>query len=152
QLIYYTPNRFKNLSGMMLDLHSVIFIPLTVNITVMRNIHIPAALMFTYSFFSSSVSGQNLLPNGSFELYYSCPTHTNEVDSCKGWHGVLNTPDYFNTCSNYPVSIPDNIAGDQLPFEGNAYAGLATYTAPNSNYREIIGSQLIGTLIPGNTY
>src|SRR5207248_2645120 len=95
---------------------------------------------------------QNLVPNGSFEQHTSCPDNTSEVDSVIGWRQILNTPDYYNTCAtvNY-VSVPDNVCGSQMPFEGNAYIGLYSYNW-NSFYREIVGTQLIDTLIIGNTY
>ncbi len=99
----------------------------------------------------------NLIQNGSFEQYYSCPTSTSQVDSCIGWYKVINTPydycspDYFDTCAPYPVSVPDNLCGSQLPFEGHAYTGLYTFHWAYF-YREVIMTQLLYPLIPGNTY
>jgi hypothetical protein len=105
-------------------------------------------------FISIATAQSNLVPNGSFEQYYSCPDNTAEVDSCIGWHAVLNTPDYFNTCSPYPVSVPNTLAGDQLPFHGNAYIGMHTYPINSSSaeYREILGTQLISPMFQGYSY
>ncbi|MBK8846853.1 MAG: T9SS type A sorting domain-containing protein [Bacteroidetes bacterium] len=93
----------------------------------------------------------NLVPNPSFEQYISCPNNTSQVDSCVGWHGVLESPDYYNTCAPYPVSIPDNFCGYQNNFDGNAYMGLLTYVWYTFG-REIFGVTLLDTLIVGNTY
>ena len=97
------------------------------------------------------MSAQNLVSNGSFENFYSCPNSTNQVDSCIDWHLILNTPDYFASCSPYPVSVPDNFAGSQTSFEGNAYVGLYTYIWWAS-YREIFGQELKDILVTGNLY
>ncbi len=99
-------------------------------------------------------SSPKSLPNCSFEQFTSCPWTTGQVDSAIGWHNVLNTPDYFATCSPYPVSIPDNVCGSKMPFDGSGYMGLYTYAwaFPNNQGREIIGCQLCDTLIPGDTY
>lgn len=94
---------------------------------------------------------QNLVPNPSFEENYSCPNSSDQVDSCIGWHSVLNTPDYFSLCAPYPVSVPDNFVGYQFPFDGNSYVGLITYEWWHF-YREILGTQLLDTLILGNSY
>ena len=91
------------------------------------------------------------MPNGSFEDFYSCPDNTQQVDSCKFWHEILNTPDYFVSCSPWPVSVPINVCGDQLPFQGNAYVGIITYDHIGF-YREILGSKLSDTMTIGATY
>ncbi len=93
-------------------------------------------LLFCLRF--ATVQAQNLIPNGSFEQFTSCPRTTGQVDSAIGWHNVLNTPDYFATCSPYPVSIPDNVCGSQMPFDGSGYMGLYTYAwaFPNNQERE----------------
>ena len=61
------------------------------------------------------------------------------------------TPDYFNTCAPYVANVPDNFAGYQPSFEGNAYMGLYTYLWYNF-WREVIGTQLIGAMILGQNY
>ena len=97
----------------------------------------------------------NLVPNGSFEEYVHCPDNSNEADSCIGWRRIKYSPDYFNTCAPYPVCIPDNSAGYQTAQFGNAYMGLLTYTYFAGSYtlwREVIGTDLIQPMIPGNEY
>lgn len=104
------------------------------------------------------VIAQNLVANGSFEQYYSCPLGLNSVDSCIGWHkfggisGAPGTPDYFDTCSSFiQNSVPNNAFGSQSPFEGSAYMGLFTMDY-SYWYREYIGTELLDTLNPGYSY
>lgn len=109
---------------------------------------------FTICFvLSIFIDAQNLIPNGSFEQFYHCPTTTGQLDSCIGWHNVKNTPDYFNACADSitAVSIPSNVCGTQYPFEGNGYIGLYTYLYWTF-YREIIGTMLTYTMEIGNNY
>ena len=77
------------------------------------------------------------------------------MDYATGWWGVNETPDYFNVCDTFypPLSfgVPHNLAGLQLPYEGNAYVGLVTRTF-FPNYREVIGCALLDTLYAGSTY
>ncbi|MBK8846785.1 MAG: T9SS type A sorting domain-containing protein [Bacteroidetes bacterium] len=106
-------------------------------------------LLLVYSF---NLQAQvNLVPNPSFEQYVSCPNNTSQVDSCIGWHSVLESPDYYNTCAPYPVCIPDNFCGYQNNFDGNAYVGLVAY-AWYIFGREIIGASLLDTMVVGNIY
>ncbi len=77
----------------------------------------------------------NLVPNGSFEEYYSCPTGNDNGDGqfqkCKYWEKPnYATSDYFNSCALISswVSVPSNFVGYQLAYDGNAYIGLVLYT------------------------
>ncbi|HLP22036.1 MAG TPA: T9SS type A sorting domain-containing protein [Chitinophagales bacterium] len=107
--------------------------------------------IFTACLFALFCVAQNLVPNPSFEEMYNCPNSSDQVDSCIGWHRVLNTPDYFTLCSPYPVSVPDNFVGFQFPYDGSSYIGLITYEWWQF-YREIVGTQLNDTLTVGNSY
>ncbi len=96
--------------------------------------------------------GQNLVPNGSFEDFTSCPSDLDQIDSVYGWYRVLGTPDNLNECATvWYASVPNNLVGAQEPFEGNGYAGCATFDF-TFNYREIFGTELIDTLNPLKTY
>lgn len=111
-------------------------------------------LVLIVSLMMNSVSfGQtNLVQNGSFEQFSHCITGNCEVDSCIGWHAIMNTPDYYNSCTSlFDATVPHNQCGYQVPFEGNAYLGLYTYLEW-VYYREVVGSQLLDTMIPGNHY
>ncbi|MBS1658899.1 MAG: T9SS type A sorting domain-containing protein [Bacteroidetes bacterium] len=117
-----------------------------------------SSLLFSSLLFLELASyAQNLIPNGSFEEYYACPTGINQVDSCKYWYpfggiyGVPGSPDYFNSCATLPIAqVPDNAFGTQVAFEGNAYIGL--YTAVDAFYREFIGAKLLDTIQLGKQY
>jgi hypothetical protein len=105
----------------------------------------------------SVLIAQNLVPNGSFELQYSCPTGMNEVDTCISWHkfggipGGPGTPDYFDSCSAGLNGVPNNVCGTQVPFDGSAYMGIYTFEY-SYWYREYIGAELLDTLLPANNY
>ncbi|MBL0050639.1 MAG: T9SS type A sorting domain-containing protein [Bacteroidetes bacterium] len=103
--------------------------------------------------FATILLGQpNLIPNPSFEQYYSCPNNNQQVDTCIGWHSLMFTPDYYNKCSNvFASSIPDNISGYQDTYDGDGYMGLISYFE-YTFWREIIGAKLLDTLIIGNEY
>ena len=80
---------------------------------------------------------QNLVVNGDFEEYSSCPQSVStpsqnpkEIEKCIGWKAATyGTSDYFNSCtSNGSVSIPNNAFGKQSAYNGNGYLG-AYYTS-----------------------
>ncbi|MEO5675110.1 MAG: T9SS type A sorting domain-containing protein [Chitinophagales bacterium] len=106
------------------------------------------------------LQSQNLVPNGSFEEFYSCPWTTGQVDTCLDWQGMggfdnlpqfPGTPDYFASCAPLIISVPDNYFGSQSAFEGNAYVGIYTFDYVWW-YREIIGTKLMSPIIPGDNY
>lgn len=83
-------------------------------------------------FFSLTSTCQNLLLNGDFEDYTSCPTSESgpfqnpyEITKCIGWTApTYGTSDYLNICSTSPVvGIPSLSLGYQLPYTGNGYLG-----------------------------
>ncbi len=101
------------------------------------------------------LQAQNLVPNGGFEDYYSCPSNYSQVDSCIFWiNPTLSTPDYFNQCATVPtLSIPKNNYGYQTPKSGNAYCGIITYFPSEfQNYREYIEVPLKSSLIANVCY
>jgi hypothetical protein len=76
-------------------------------------------------FFASGVcEAQNLVPNGDFEQYHSCPTFHSQLDSALYWFnpGLYlpgnSTPDYYNACGSPPASVPDNFCGSQNALSG----------------------------------
>ncbi len=116
----------------------------------MRNL-ITLLLFITISFITKA---QNLVPNGNFEAYNSCPATQGRIDLCTGWwnYYTVGTPDYNNACTiggSY-TGVPSNGLGYQFPASGNAYAGIFVY-APNVLYSEFI-SRNINTLQIGKTY
>ncbi len=100
-------------------------------------------------------SAQNLIPNGSFELYSSCPTSSNQLSLATSWiNPTAGTPEYFNACASPSgsVSIPQNAFGYQNAKQGLAYAGFYTLNLPFSNGREYIQVQLTDSLKKNQMY
>lgn len=100
------------------------------------------------------LTGQNLVPNPSFEDYNICPWIWANLEDCSIWENYGGTPDYFNACdSSENVSVPLNEFGYQFAFEGNAYCGLYTYIDSGlAARREFIGSSLMYPLVVGQKY
>ncbi|MBI3502670.1 MAG: gliding motility-associated C-terminal domain-containing protein [Bacteroidetes bacterium] len=81
----------------------------------------------------NSFSQINLIYNGDFELYDTCPDNTSapgnyEIQYCKGWKSpTYATSDYFNACDNLPASgtvgVPQNTLGFQYAYSGVGYCG-----------------------------
>jgi len=99
-------------------------------------------------------TAQNLVPNPSFEQYSLCPVYPGDFYPLN-WNGY-KSPDYFNECDDslFYVSVPHNSAGFQYAHTGFAYSGLYARATSNNytNYREIIRTKLIDTLIIGTKY
>jgi hypothetical protein len=102
-----------------------------------------------------SVFAQNLVPNPSFEEYYTCPDDCGQTICAKKWKININTADYFNICCTDPslVSIPNNAFGYQNAANGNAYFGiLSTSKLFGNNVKEFFGCKLITSLTIGQKY
>lgn len=110
------------------------------------------------------LSQTNILSNGGFETYSSCPTFMLQWNLCLGWDncngtmggGLWGTPDYYNTCGT--VSMPYNPVPPNTgmgycdPHTGNAMMGLVCFNSSYSDYREYVSSKIDCELVPGNTY
>jgi hypothetical protein len=100
--------------------------------------------------------GQNLVPNGNFEQYTSCPTAPNQVYTSLFWINPSgSSPDYFNQCTSSPeVGIPNNWAGFQQAKSGVAYCGIGVYVQPPHplNYRENLEVPLVSSLVANSCY
>jgi hypothetical protein len=109
-------------------------------------------LLFTTFLFAQ----QNLVPNPSFEDYYSCPTDMPQFYNVDKWVDFTSNSDYYNSCASQSsyASVPDNGAGYQEPFNINchAYAGIYAYFSPIKNNRDYIGCELLDSLIIGERY
>ncbi len=95
--------------------------------------------------------GQNLVPNGNFEIYSQCPYNQGQISFATGWNTSSSTPDYFNSCATYTTgfSIPQNTLGYQKDCAGgNGYAGLFVFTKTSdpNGVREYIHTMLTDTL------
>ena len=92
---------------------------------------------------------QNLVPNGSFEEYITCPWALAQVDSCVGWRTWYWTPDYFHSCSKSNLNgVPQNIVVNLLPSHGEAYCGFIA-TLLTGDYSEILSAELSQELVVG---
>lgn len=102
--------------------------------------------------FSIAARGQNLVPNGSFELYSGCPTYYTQLDCVlfwtnpAQWPGPGGSPDYFNQCAPAQfVGVPANIFGYQHAYNGDAYCGIGLWDM-NNLFREYIQVALTSPL------
>lgn len=112
----------------------------------------------------SSSAQTNLIYNGDFELYDTCPVTISspssyQLNTCLGWYSpTYATSDYFNTCAPWPVSVPTNTFGVRTPYSGNAYCGIYNeycYNPGICNYGwwiEYIQSELVQPLIADFEY
>ena len=107
-------------------------------------------LVLCFSFLP--LTAQNLVVNGGFEAYFSCPTAIGNLssDSKHLKAPTKGSTDYFNICGAKDVSIPKNFNGIQTAFEGEAYAGL--YLLSPNDYREYIQFELQKNLEKGQFY
>lgn len=110
-----------------------------------------------------SAGAQNLVPNGSFEEGFPCPTGVANLDAqCANWYSSIvpegdeqPTPEWYHTCAELDfMAPPDVVFGNQETAEGNGYAGIITYRVVQNipNYREIIGVELNEALVIGQSY
>jgi gliding motility-associated-like protein len=113
------------------------------------------------------VAQANLVYNGDFELYDTCPVFPSspgnyQIETCLGWKApTYATSDYFNICApvTTSVGVPINGFGYQLPYSGNAYCGgFVQYYAQSPNpvengwWVEYVQSRLIFPLKAGYEY
>jgi hypothetical protein len=114
---------------------------------------------FSHSFFS--LAQQNLVPNGNFETYTSCPANGSGTwwmwVHVPPWIRPLNqfgAPEYFNACaSSLSSGVPNNVYGFQHALTDSGYIGIACYQLPdNPELREYIQVQLTEPLCAGQKY
>ncbi len=115
---------------------------------------------------SNSIAQTNLVYNGDFELYDTCPVSIStpssyQFNTCLGWYvPTYATSDYFNTCaSGTTVGVPANTVGYQFPYSGNAYCGVflnyyaqSPLPVDNGWWVEYIQSKLLLPLKTGYEY
>lgn len=106
--------------------------------------------------FGTSLFGQNLVPNPSFEEYTYCPDAEGQIDSVVGWQTCRGSCDYYNTCAvPHLFGVPNNIVGHQIPVSGNGYAGVICYSTNVQDtiaLREWIGISLLEPMEIGALY
>ena len=126
---------------------------------ILNNCRIQRLFILIIVISNNIFSQKNLIYNGSFEEYYSCPCNLNDVDTipCIGWWSPNDaTPDYFNKCwielrhSNY-CSHDYMYLASYMPKTGNGYMGLRLIGEENF-WMEHIQSKLIEPLEAGKQY
>ena len=102
--------------------------------------------------FCVSAQSPNLVPNGSFESKINCPYGASQVTpACSDWVQYTNgTPDYFNSCNNGNVSVPNNGLGSQQAAHGSAYCGFIVHASLSAG--EYISVGLTQPLSVGQIY
>ncbi len=101
--------------------------------------------------FTSTICGQNLVQNPSFEELNKCPEELGNIESdVPYWSKASDgTTDYFNVCS-LRLGIPKNFNGIQSAEFGVGYAGF--YLSAPNDYREYLQGELSEPLIEGKKY
>jgi len=104
-------------------------------------------------------NAQNLVYNGDFEIFDTCPANYSspgnlEIEHCLGWTApTMGTSDYFNACNSTTVSVPNNYFGYQQPYSGDGYAGFFPFwDFLPCEYREYIQTKLTQPLKAGIKY
>jgi hypothetical protein len=96
----------------------------------------------------------NIVSNGDFEYYSTCPTAFSQTSNCTGWRQYTGgTSDFFHTCGSGTVQAPNPFFGYQQPASGKGYLGGYSFTSVTNptTYTEYIAGS-IAALIPGYTY
>lgn len=101
----------------------------------------------------NSRSQVNMVPNGNFESYTTCPNGLSQTANCTGWSSWTNgTSDYFNSCATTGgITIPGNTFGYQYAASGNGYVGGYQDASSANPYKEYM-TRAITPLQVGATY
>lgn len=118
----------------------------------------PLYILFLFIISIGSSKAQNLIYNGDFEIYDTCPMGLGIVGnaplpSCLGWSSPTSaTSDYYNNCAdiNNGVSVPINAHGNAFAYSGNGYSGIRVEF--NGYWFEYIQGQTISELEQNETY
>jgi predicted secreted protein len=116
----------------------------------MKNLYLISTFIFALT-----ASGQNLVVNGSFEQYTTCPQFWGQISATTAWSTPsAGSPDYFNVCaaSGGQVGVPVNTWGYQAAKTGSAYVGLNLVYFSQSNFREYLQGSLSAPLVANKTY
>lgn len=116
----------------------------------MKILHI--LILLGFSFIGIS---QNLIDNGDFESYTSCPNEAGQLTNAEPWiNSAALTPDYMHSCAQgTDAGVPLNAFGNQMPNSGEGYAGIYTYqNFPDCDVREYITISLTEPLLANTSY
>jgi len=114
------------------------------------------AIILIFVFLVKICTAQNLVPNGSFEIYSNCPDNLTQIGYAVPWFSPLypvSTSDYYNACdltNMYSVPHQGILGNFQYAHTGNAIAGINLYNG--FTWREYIEVKLKNPLIANKTY
>ncbi len=111
----------------------------------------------------------NLVRNGDFETYHTCPNASDQIRLALGWRPIdtltVNidslgnndcSAEYYNQCSPVlanGVSIPLNVIGYQYAYSGKGMVGFGAYITSISGYqRDYVQSRLVKKLTANKRY
>lgn len=99
-------------------------------------------------------SGQNLVPNPSFETFSSCPNNFSQINRATPWFDPTGaTSDYYNACDTGYMNVPNcGIYGYQPARTGVAYAGLWALNGFGDGSREYVRVQFTTSLQADSCY
>jgi OOP family OmpA-OmpF porin len=121
-----------------------------------RNISTHIVMWGLCFFLSPSVFSQNLVLNGGFESYTTCPgSYCRDPREFRipDWSTAgSGTPDHFHVCSIGEAGVPHKWAGVSHAQEGVAYAGIFAWMNYAIDYREYLQGKLQTPLIQDSTY
>lgn len=93
-------------------------------------------------FLSGRVAGQNLVPNGNFETYQSCPRLDNQLQEAPPWYNPNRaTPDFYHQC----------FQTGQVPLPPHSGQGVARLFF-DQGWSEYLGVQLTRPLLANECY
>lgn len=101
---------------------------------------------------------QNLVPNSGFESVNTCNVNgfAQVFQSINDWYyppSDFMTPDFFNYCYSDSDYIPPNTyAGNSIPFNGDAMAGIGFGPYWFTDYRENLSVDFLSTMVQGTAY
>lgn len=108
---------------------------------------------------------QELVINGDFENNSACPSNPTTDVNCPSSNNTIclinpwqipdngsGTSDYFHSCGDPIVGVPQNGFGFQDAHSGNGYVGMFLYSTINSEYKEYIQVRLSTALKQNEEY
>ncbi|MEP7168996.1 MAG: T9SS type A sorting domain-containing protein [Bacteroidota bacterium] len=117
------------------------------------------ALLIVFITAAFAGKGQNLVPNGDFEQYSTCPAAEGQIDLAAPWtnpviwSGGGIQADYDNKCAtSTSIDVPNNNFGYQPAHSGDGYSGIFLYSINWANLREYIQTTLSSPLVAGTCY
>lgn len=101
---------------------------------------------------TTSLLGQNLVLNPSFEKYNACPVNITGFDALLEDVSLPSSSsgDYFNQCGASDFGVPSNFKGEQKATDGAGYVGLYFYAL--NDYREYVQLNTTRTLREKHPY